>query len=574
MEKLKTPLLVVFTLGVMFASYLPNLSTPFFHIDDYGLLVIPQVILPASLTWFKLLFTPGYHWDFYPIREISYWIDVNIFFPIFQNWIESANVICRIHQLLLFFGSGVGLYCLLIALDIHRTWALITVCLWQLNPYHYEMVWWISARKDMLAMFWFIWCSVAWLKYEKSSKNRWAIISLILFILSCLSKTSFLLAPVVLLVDLFFRKKTGRLVWPLVLATLFAVFWGLVQRWHYSNVVDLRFFYPWSYRFPVSMAALGRMALGIFNPSVNAIDIYNFGEWLSVNERFFGWGIAFFILASFFTVFSLFRPRWWIWTGLFWAAYLPISGLIFPHQNFYSVRYFEVTFLLLTIGTAFVFQSIAKKTSRFHKVLFIGSLFCWLSMGLYDEKEHWKSNIHVVKKAMRVTPGNIALIGWYSNELLSLAAMERPPGEITSLALRVRNDLGKRCVEKLNRPLPEVSTLCITSEAALEFNKTDSSLLGKQNLDLAAQHHAIAKRSSVEIEKKKQWADRVLILSEVSPIPEFPPYLFTVETRLKWLAAIRKIDPRSSQANQLEQEWTALGLFEQPKLLFVTPNYN
>src|SRR5690606_35348685 len=73
-----------------------------------------------------------------------------------------------------------------------------------IHPMHVESVAWISERKDVLYVFFFLAGLVTYLRFLHSGKKEWQRLSWLLFVLSCLSKGMAVVFPVVLLlVDYF-----------------------------------------------------------------------------------------------------------------------------------------------------------------------------------------------------------------------------------------------------------------------------------------------------------------------------------------------------------------------------------
>lgn len=79
-------------------------------------------------------------------------------------------------------------------------------------------------------------------------------------------------------------------------------------------------------------------------------------------------------------------------------------------------------------------------------------------------------------------------------------------------------------------------------------------------LNLQANHLAIAHRTSVELEKKNQWAKRVVDLNEFNPPPADHPILNSEAARLLWLKALRIVEPSSKKADELQREWESRGI--------------
>jgi hypothetical protein len=80
--------------------------------------------------------------------------------------------------------------------------SLFSGLLFAVHPMHVESVAWISERKDVLYTFFFLLSLLTWLHYTQAKKPGWYAASLMLFILSCLSKAMAVsLVPVLFLLD-------------------------------------------------------------------------------------------------------------------------------------------------------------------------------------------------------------------------------------------------------------------------------------------------------------------------------------------------------------------------------------
>ncbi|MFM8270156.1 MAG: hypothetical protein ACKN9V_08210 [Pseudomonadota bacterium] len=555
--------LMVSSIACLFLCYGSGFGAPIFYIDDGTLITIPQLALPFSLRLFRVLFTPGYHLDFYPLREWSYWLDIH-FFPLLFNFGTNQRdlSIFRIHNFCLFMSSALGLFSILRFLNTTKSLSLALVILWILNPYHYETVAWISARKDVLAMNYFIWSAVAWLKFEKTTKRQWGLLSLVLFICSLLSKTSFILCPFALLVYLISKR---RFHFPFLLAGFaccISIAWGLIQSWHYTAALNMHFFYPWSYRIQASLAALGRMVLGVVYPEVNAIDTHNLGEWLDLNKKFLWWGLSFLSAMLGASLLALKNTKLLLFTAFFWATYLPISGLLFTHRHFYSVRYFEPSLIVLTVGLAFSLNRWEALIRYPIRAAFFGAFFLYFATALFFEKNHWSSNLEIVKKAMRVTPGNVALTTYYLTRLKDLSTQGGTSEEIGKLIKAVESSLNRQCLPEIEKAERGASTLCEVFFASGYWPQREGEavLAAKAILDWAAKKTALSLNTSLAEARKEQWAIRLLLLNELAPPPTKIPFLLNEESRQDFLAALHKWNPESDEYLKLQKEWEKLGV--------------
>ncbi|MFP4477775.1 MAG: tetratricopeptide repeat protein [Desulfatibacillaceae bacterium] len=94
--------------------------------------------------------------------------------------------------------------CILVFLLLFRTtsaWApaLMVAVLFAVHPLRVESVVWITERKDMLyGLFWFL-AILAYVRFVRGESRRWYAMSLVLFLLSCLSKPMAVTLPAALL---------------------------------------------------------------------------------------------------------------------------------------------------------------------------------------------------------------------------------------------------------------------------------------------------------------------------------------------------------------------------------------
>ena len=93
------------------------------------------------------------------------------------------------------------------------TVAFLVAAIFGVHPMHVESVVWVSERKDVLYSFFFLSGLLAYLKYldERKGKYLWLIFSFILFVLSCLSKATAVVFPVVLVIlNFWINNKEAR----------------------------------------------------------------------------------------------------------------------------------------------------------------------------------------------------------------------------------------------------------------------------------------------------------------------------------------------------------------------------
>ncbi|MBI5430017.1 MAG: hypothetical protein HY938_06105 [Nitrosomonadales bacterium] len=219
------------------AAYLQALHFPF-AIDDTTYVSTNTRLagLPPAELW--RLFTEPYNnlFEFLPLREFSYWLDMSLF------GLNPAAF--RIHSIILYllclppvYGITATVWRYFRPSDVAGApWAAAAVtALFALHPSHAEAVVWIAGRKDVLSgMFALLalWFAVG-AKREQGFSASCAAAALVALLAAMLSKaTAVALAPVIAMIWMRFwldlpghRKHRSLLLWPaavLVLAGLIA----------------------------------------------------------------------------------------------------------------------------------------------------------------------------------------------------------------------------------------------------------------------------------------------------------------------------------------------------------------
>ncbi len=437
--------------GALFILLGPALRGSSLPIDDDSLINIPQLALPFGAKLLHQLFTPGNHVDFYPIRDLTYWIDIHVFGA---DTTGSEQVVYRIHNLLLLALSGASLYSMLNSLGAWKIapWAST---FWVFHPVHVESVIWASARKDLLSLMFGLLSAWAFIEWAKSKRTTILALAYIAFVGSLLSKTSLSLLPAAGMVWAVFsgrirERHTQLCLFVFILTGLCA---SALQGWVYSVVNDMRLYYPMGYRIQSSAAALARMAGGWLNPSLNVLDLENWGEWRSLHSTwiflgFLLWGVAFLGCLWAFVRKSI---RGTVVGVGFWMGYLPISALVFPHRNFYSVRYFEACGLMLLIGLSLEIEvrctSIASRFRRTAQFMGAAIILC-AAVGTLHEAGIWESPLTVLEKSLAGTPSNVSLRYFKWVELTNIGRWGRLEASERYELSQLDEDLRQACMTK------------------------------------------------------------------------------------------------------------------------------
>jgi len=158
--------------------------------------------LPAALVRMASSVVVG---NYHPLTMASLWLDNALFGP--------GPFSFHLTNVLLHAVSAVLAGCLLIGFGIRRDAAWAGALLWAVHPLRVESVAWISGRKDVLYVCFFLAALLAYLRHARANAGpgRAYALSLALFAASLLSKGAAVsFVPVIFLTDWFIERKVTR----------------------------------------------------------------------------------------------------------------------------------------------------------------------------------------------------------------------------------------------------------------------------------------------------------------------------------------------------------------------------
>jgi tetratricopeptide (TPR) repeat protein len=148
------------------------------------------------------IFTTFYKGNYHPLTTLVYAVEYNIFKDNAKPY-HFINLLFHLLNVLLVF-------LFLKKITKRPEIAFIAALLFGIHPMHVESVAWVSELKDVMYTFFFLLSVLYYMKSSEKKENKIKsyIISLIFFILSCLSKSAAVTLPAILvLLDLYIRKK-------------------------------------------------------------------------------------------------------------------------------------------------------------------------------------------------------------------------------------------------------------------------------------------------------------------------------------------------------------------------------
>ena len=188
---------------ITFCAYLPALKNGWTKWDDTKYILENSSTNKISLENIKKIFTQPVQGNYIPVTFLSFALERTFLGEQPRVFIFINIVLHLLNTILVFF---------LIQLLIKDSWTS-TVCalVFGLHPMHVESVAWIAERKDVLYSLYFFLSIITYLKYINSEKIKWFVLSLLLMLLSVLSKSIAVVLPFILMaLDYFFARKFSR----------------------------------------------------------------------------------------------------------------------------------------------------------------------------------------------------------------------------------------------------------------------------------------------------------------------------------------------------------------------------
>ncbi|MFA6456817.1 MAG: hypothetical protein WCW40_08350 [Bacteroidota bacterium] len=333
------PILLI--LAVTTVSFIPAFTNGWTSWDDDVYVTDNPAVQNISAENLKLVFTTAVNGSYLPLTMISYMIDYQIggFDP---RVYHSTNILLHLINSCLLFWLMYQLSGSIVA-------SLVAGLLFGIHPMRVESVAWISGRKDVLSMMFFLLSSIAYLRYVRVGRQSLLSVSFILFFFALLSKIIVLTFPLILLLFDMVKKRnvTAGILWEKVpfalIATAFSVL-GLIgqQSVHAvkrsnsvieNGIVSLHgiVFYIEKLFLPINLSNVypypSPLPLQFFVYTIIAL-IAILVVWKYREQRIIAFGMAFYIVSllpvlqfvRFSQIFAADRFTYFAYIGLFYIA--------------------------------------------------------------------------------------------------------------------------------------------------------------------------------------------------------------------------------------------------------------
>ncbi|MDP4266743.1 MAG: tetratricopeptide repeat protein [Bacteroidota bacterium] len=172
--------LAIAVLILTFISYVPCLSFDFTNLDDQYYIINNPDIKGFSFKNLKLIFTNYYVGHYQPIAMLTYALDFKLMGlnPFIYHFTSFLFHLVNTLLVFIFFKK----------LSSNNYVATIVAVLFGIHTLHIESVAWVSERKDVSYAFFYILALITYLDYKKKKSIKLYLITIFIFILSCMSK--------------------------------------------------------------------------------------------------------------------------------------------------------------------------------------------------------------------------------------------------------------------------------------------------------------------------------------------------------------------------------------------------
>jgi hypothetical protein len=181
-------------LGIIALAYIPALKAGFVW-DDDSMLTGNIVLQPDGL--YRSWFTTE-QLNYWPVTWTNYRLE-HVLWKENPTGYHATNIL--IHAL-----CTLLLWRILVRLKIPV--ALPITLIFAVHPVNVESVAWVAQRKTILSMLFFLSSLAAYLKFDRTNKRRWYWMSVGLFVLAVLSKGTVVALPVVILMCVWWLRRT------------------------------------------------------------------------------------------------------------------------------------------------------------------------------------------------------------------------------------------------------------------------------------------------------------------------------------------------------------------------------
>lgn len=379
------------------------------YLDDSAYVLGNHAVKGFSAENLKTAFSRYFVGNYAPLHIISYMIDYSL-------WgMNPTGYI--LHNIILHTLNGLLFYLLLIRSGVGRRAAWCASLLFLLHPVQVESVVWVSQRKTVLAMLFFLASFHGYLSWRQnkavSSGKVHYVLSLILFGMSILSKSVAVILPVALLIhDIGCRNEDGRR-WSLkdkIPYLLIALAGALLAfrsqaaemgggrvEFHGGSPVAT---------FMTMLPVLVKYLTHLFFPLNLGVE-YSIPVKQFVDEEVLLAGLAVVALVGLgIFLFQQYRDLF-SWYALFFLGLVPVSQVV-PIATFINDRYLYFPLLGATPFICVVIERLVHKLPRWRNWAAVACLTVLAALAVLTVRREgvWKNSVTIWSDVVRMVPDN------------------------------------------------------------------------------------------------------------------------------------------------------------------------
>ncbi len=414
---------ILISAGLIIATcvaYWPVHQAEFINFDDPTYVTnnprVFQGLSWAGITWaFRAVYGSNWH----PLTWLSHMLDCQIFGADAEGP-HLVNV--ALHAL------NAALVFLALRKMTDADWRSAFVAgLFALHPLHVESVAWISERKDVLSTFFGLLSLLAYAHYTKASGQRgYYLLSMVLYLLSLLSKPMLVTLPFVLLLLDFWPLRRLRIAWlkmPNMVSTparTWSIIWEKLPFFALSAASSIATFLaqrqggavvtikavPLLYRCANAVISYATYLAKMFCPTDLTV-FYPFSRELDLEQA--GLCLLILLVVTAFALVSVRRAPYllvgWLW---YLGTLVPVIGLVQVGTQAFADRYTYVPLLGIFIALTWGMADLAGRW-RLPRLALPAGAVALLAACFYatrHELVYWQDSITLFTRALELTKDN------------------------------------------------------------------------------------------------------------------------------------------------------------------------
>lgn len=302
--------------------------------------------------------------------------------------------------------------------------SFFTALLFAIHPMRVESVTWVSERKDVLYGFFFIASCISYLYYlDSDRKTKYLIISLILFVLSCLSKAQAVVLPIVFFLFDYWRdrKIDTKAILEKVPFLVFSLLFGLIA----TNIQSGGDFHGMIHIIGEQKSALNMKVFTLFERiqyagygflmyfyhlflPLNLCTFYPY-ESTGPNVKFYTFGVVFALIIIALAVLTARRTKLFFFgIGFFAVTVALVLQFISVGAAIMADRYTYIPYIGLFFVLAMVIDNLSERNQSLKQVVWVGA-FAFAAFCLYltrQQVETWQNTGTLFGQIIKLYPND------------------------------------------------------------------------------------------------------------------------------------------------------------------------